>query len=207
MDLALPAPPGAGQVNLEDLGTEAPPVAVGAAQIHVAQELHLDVLEAVAAAVRAAPVAGIEAERAGRVAAHLGGGERGERLADRRQHADVARRVGARRPAERRLVHQHDLVDVLVADDLAVRSGRLGGLALELQQRGIQHVLDQRGLAGAADAGDADQPLQRNRHVDGLQVVSRGAADLEPEGVVVGRLAAAGEVRGSRAARRADRRR
>ena len=52
-------------VHLEHLGAEAPAVAVRAAQVDVGEELHLDVLEAVAAAGRAAAVAGVEAERAG----------------------------------------------------------------------------------------------------------------------------------------------
>ena len=47
---AAPGRRAAVQRDLEDLGAVAPPVAVGAAQIHVRQELHLDVLEAVAAA-------------------------------------------------------------------------------------------------------------------------------------------------------------
>ena len=50
-------------------GAVAASVAVGAAQVHVRQELHLDVLEAVARAGRAAAVARVEAERAERVAA------------------------------------------------------------------------------------------------------------------------------------------
>ena len=58
-------------VDLEDLGAEALAVAVRAAQVDVGEELHLDVLEAVAAAGRAAAVAGVEAEGAGGVAALL----------------------------------------------------------------------------------------------------------------------------------------
>jgi hypothetical protein len=56
-------------LHLEHLGAEALAVAVGAAQVHVGQELHLDVLEAVAAAGGAAAVAGVEAERSRGVAA------------------------------------------------------------------------------------------------------------------------------------------
>ena len=58
-----------GDCNLQNFGPEAPAVAVGAAQIDVGQKLHLDMLEAVAAAGRAAPIAGIEAEGAGGIAA------------------------------------------------------------------------------------------------------------------------------------------
>ena len=68
-------------------------VAVGAAQVHVAQELHLDVLEAVSGAARASTIAGVEAERPRRVSAldcdRLGG----EPLADRVERADVARGI------------------------------------------------------------------------------------------------------------------
>ena len=58
-------------LDVQHLVAIAAAVAVRAAQIHVRQELHLDVLEAVAAAGRAATVAGVEAERAGGVLALL----------------------------------------------------------------------------------------------------------------------------------------
>src|SRR5258708_2336990 len=50
--------------HFEDLIAKAPAVAVGTAQVHVGEELHLHVLEAVAAAARPAPVPRIEAKRA-----------------------------------------------------------------------------------------------------------------------------------------------
>src|SRR3990167_1752539 len=46
----------AADLHFEDLGPVAPAVAVGAAQVDVGEKLHLDVLEAVAAAGRAAAV-------------------------------------------------------------------------------------------------------------------------------------------------------
>ena len=58
-------------------------------------------------------------------------------------------------------------------------AGILGGLALGAQQRRKQHVVHQRGLARAADAGDADQPSERNLDVDVLEIVLGGA--LEPQ--------------------------
>ncbi len=78
--------------DLQHLVAVAPAVAVRAAQIHVGQELHLHVLEAVAAAGRAAAVAGVEAERARRVAALLRQRLLGEELADGVERADVAGR-------------------------------------------------------------------------------------------------------------------
>ena len=61
-----------------------------------------------------------------------------------------------------------------------MRARRLGRLALGAQQRGVQHVLHQRRLAGAGHAGDADQAAERDRDVDVLQVVLGGAAHHEP---------------------------
>ena len=167
-------------LDLEHLGAEALAVAVGAAQIDVGEELHLDVLEAVAAAGRAAAVAGVEAEGAGRVAALLRERRVGEALADRVERADVARRIRARRPADRRLVDEHDLVDEIGAAKLAVRARRLGRLALRLPERGVQDVLHQRRLAGAGHAGHADEAVQREGDVDALQVVLGRAAELDP---------------------------
>ena len=166
--------------HLEHLLAIAPAVAVRAAQVHVGEELHLDVLEAVAAAGRAAAVAGVEAESAGGVLALLRRGLGGEQLADRVEGADVARRVGARGAADRVLVDHDHIVDQLGAGKAGELPGRLGGLAAVLQQRRVQHVLHQRRLARAGDAGDAHQPLQRDAHVDVLQVVLAGALELQP---------------------------
>ena len=55
--------------HLQNLGPVTLAIAVGATQVHVRQELHLDVLEARTAAGRATPVAAVEAELAGGVAA------------------------------------------------------------------------------------------------------------------------------------------
>ena len=93
--------------DVEDLGAEPAAVAIRAAQVHVAEELHLDVLEARAAAGRAAAVAGVEAEHAGAVAALHRQRLDGEQLPDLVERADVARRVGARGLADRALVDEH----------------------------------------------------------------------------------------------------
>src|SRR4030095_10890696 len=79
------------QLHFEDFGAEALPIAIRAAQVHVGEELHLDVLEAVAAASRAAALTGVETERALRVAAFARKLARGEALTDRIEGPDVAR--------------------------------------------------------------------------------------------------------------------
>ena len=52
-----------------------------------------------------------------------------------------------------------------------MRAGGVGGFAEMAQERGGQYVLDQRGLARAADARDAHQALQREFDVDVFEVV------------------------------------
>ena len=157
--------------DLQRLGAEALAVAVGAAQVDVGQELHLDVLEAVAAAGRAAAVAGIEAERAGGIFAQLRLGLGCKARADFIEGTDVAGGIGARGAADRRLIDQHRGVDQLGALESIEFAGRLGGLAMGLLQRRVQHVLHQRRLAGARNPGQANQAMQRQLDIDAPQIV------------------------------------
>src|SRR5205085_5426807 len=90
--------------RLEHLGAIAAAVAIGAAPIHVGEELHLHVLEAVAAAGRAAPVARVEAEGAGRIAALFAYRAFRKQSPYAIEGADIARRIRARGLADRRLV-------------------------------------------------------------------------------------------------------
>ena len=165
--------------DLERLGAITLAVAVRAAQVHVRQELHLHVLEAVAAAGRAAAGAGIEAERARRVLARPRRRFVREQLAHHVERADVTRGIRARGAADRALVDHHHVVDQLRALEPVERARRLARLALRLAQRLVQHVFDERGLARARHAGDAHQPPQREFHVDVLEVVLRDAAQLD----------------------------
>ncbi len=63
-----------------------------------------------------------------------------------------------------------------------MRARRLGRLALVLEQRRVEHVLHQRGLARAAHAGDAHQAIERDRDVDVLEVVLGGAEHVDGAG-------------------------
>ncbi len=177
-----PAPVPAGQRDLEDLRPEALPVAVRAAQVDVGQELHLDVLEAVAAAGRAAAVAGVEAEGAGGVSALLRERRGGEALADRVERADVAGRVAARGLADRRLVDEDDVADPVVAEQPVVRPGRLGGSPARCEQRRQQHALHQRRLAAAGHSGQAYEAPERNLDRDVLEVVCARALEDQLRG-------------------------
>ena len=87
--------------DFQNLGAVALAIAVRAAQVDVAQELHLDVLKTRAAAGGAAAVAAIEAELGAGVAAFTRQGRNGKQFADGVPGAHVADRIGARRFANR----------------------------------------------------------------------------------------------------------
>ena len=171
-----------GELHLQHVRAVAPPVAVRAAQVHVAQKLHFEVLEAVARAGGAASVRVVEAEAAGGVPALAGEGFGGEQPADRVERADVARRHGAAGLADRRLVHHHHVPDRIRSLDAVVAARGLARAAEPLQEPAVTDVFEQGGLAGAADPGDADQAPERDPHVDALQVVLRRAPDEEMAG-------------------------
>ena len=161
----------AGELDLQQLGAEALAVAIGAAQVHVAEELHLHMLEARAAAGGAAAVAGVEAELAGGVVPLHRQRRVGKQLADLVEGADVAGRVAARGLADGALVDEHRLAQPIHAQQRIVLAGAFGGFAEVAQQRRHQHVLHQRALARAADARHDRQPLQRKADLEVLQVV------------------------------------
>ena len=107
-------------MDLERLAVVARALADLARDVDVGQELHLDLDDPVALAVLAAAALDVEREPARAVAADARLGHAREQLADRREQADVGRRVRARRPADRALVDLDDLVDVLDALDPVV---------------------------------------------------------------------------------------
>ena len=80
-------------------------------------------LEARAAAGRAAAVAGVEAEHAGAVAALARHRRIGEQLADLVEGADVARRVRARGLADRALVDEHRIGEPIGAEQPSCAPG------------------------------------------------------------------------------------
>ena len=134
-------------------------------------------LEAVPAARRTASFAGIEAERASRITALLRERLASEEFADRVERADIAGGIRPRGAADRRLVHHHHVFDLLVAGDGAMTARGFVGFVFQFAERVVENILNQRGFPRAADAGDADQPVQRNLDIDVLQVVLAGAQE------------------------------
>jgi hypothetical protein len=117
------------------------------------------------------------------VAADLGGGQAGEEVADVIEHAGVGGRVAARRAANRRLVDDDDLVEVLEALEGAVGARALFGAEELPEQRAAQNIVHERALARAADAGDARERAERDAGIDVLEVVLARAEHLEPAAV------------------------
>ncbi len=173
----------AGDFDFENHVAIAAAVAVGAAEVDVAEELHFDVLETVAVAGGAPAFAAVEAERAGAVAAFFGEGLPGEEFSDFVECTDVAGGVGAGGLADGRLIDHDHVFDLGVAGDAFVFAGLFGGFVFEAEEAAVEDVFDERALAGATDAGDADEPVERNRNVDGFEVMFRRSANAD--GMVV----------------------
>ncbi len=109
----------------QDLRPVALAVAVRAAQIHIRQKLHLDVLEARAAGRWGSARAGVEAERARRCSrARWACGKAANSSRTASQAPDVADRVGARGLADRALVDEHHAGEVLGTEQAVVLAGR-----------------------------------------------------------------------------------
>ncbi len=157
--------------DLTHLGAKARAIAVRATQVHVRQELHLDVLKPGAPAGGAAPRARVEAEGAGGVLALARQRRHGKQGAHGVEGTHIAGRVGAGRLADGRLIDKVDRAQPVGTQQLVVLAGRVGGQAEVAQQRGVQDVLDQRRFARSAHPGHAHQALQRERDVQVLQVV------------------------------------
>jgi hypothetical protein len=134
-------------LHLEHLGLISAAAAGGAHQQHVREELHLDLFEAVAATGLAAAAVDVEREGGGGVAAQPGLVGGGEQPPHRIEDLGVGGRVGARRRADRALVDEDDLGQLVGALDVVAFAGRGRRLAAAAQQAAIEDVLDQGALA------------------------------------------------------------
>ena len=151
-----------------------------AGHIHIRQKMHLYLDNAITPAGFATAALDIEAEPTGFVAAQLRLRRLAEQFAHRIEQAGVGRRIGARRATDRRLVDIDDLVDILRAANLPVRS-RSGPSAVNLlRQRFIKNFIDQRALAGTGNPGHRRKHAQRKPHIDAGQIVFRRPQDLHP---------------------------
>ena len=138
---------------------------------HVGEELHLDLVVAVAAARLAPPALDVERESARLVAADAGLGGRGEQLTHRREGAGVGCGIAAGRPSDGGLVDVDDLVDV--ADALnGIEEPRAFARPVELLgQLLVENLVDEGALAGAGHARYAHEHAERYLYVDAFEVI------------------------------------
>src|SRR6266567_8392371 len=146
--------------------------------INVRKKIHFDAAEAVPLAGFAAATFHVEAEAAGAVTALPRFRKHGEEIANGRENACVSGGIRARRAADGGLIDLNNFVDVLGAEDFAMRGGRFRGAVEFLRERAIENVVDQSGFSGAGDARDNREHAERKRDVDVLQIVGTGAEDL-----------------------------
>ena len=170
------------QRDFQHLGAVTLSVAIGAAQVHVAEELHLDVLKTGTATGGATPVTAVEAELGRRIATLLRQRRGGKQGADRVPRAHVADRIGARGLANGALIDKHHVGQRIGPQQRGVRAGRFGGAAKMAHQGGGQHILHQRGFARPAHTGDDHQTLQRQRYRDVAQIVLTHALQRQARG-------------------------
>src|SRR5467141_147557 len=155
--------------------------------VDIGKKIHFDAAEAIPLAGFAAAAVYVEAEAAGAVAAFARFRKHGKEIADGSEDAGVGGGIRARRAADWGLIDLDDFVDVLGADNFAVRGGRFGRAIEFLRERAIKNVVDERGFAGTRDAGDDSEQAERQRDVDILEIVGAGAENLN--GFAVGAAA------------------
>src|SRR5205085_2880719 len=152
----------AADLDGEDLRLVAFAVALRAANENVAEELHLYLFVAHAAATLAAADPGVEGESARGKALGNSLGRGGEEVANAIEHTQIERGAGTWRAGERRLVHHHHFFHLVPADEFPDGPGGfLAGDATRGHHVGVEDIVDQRALARAGDARHAGENAER----------------------------------------------
>src|ERR1700738_1034770 len=162
-----------------------------AGDVHIREKIHFYGAQAVALAGFAAAALYVEAEAAGTVDAFARFGKHGEKLANGREDAGVRSVIRTRSAANGSLVDLDDLVDLIGADDFAMRAGRLLRAIEFLREGAVENIVDEGGFAGAGDASHHGEQAEGQRHVDIFEIVGAGAENLD--GFTVGAAAFFGD--------------
>src|SRR5712692_1813459 len=133
-------------------------------ELDVRQKLHLHGDRAVALARLAAPARYVERKMPGGIAPAPGIRSVGKRFANSIKRFQIRCGIRARRAANRRLVDDNRFDDLRVTFEAVAEFLDAAAVALG-RQRAIQNIVNQRGLARAADAGDHRQHSERNHQV------------------------------------------
>ena len=139
--------------DLADVRAVAATLALAAGDVDVLEEVHLQLLEAVALAGLAAAAGDVEREVPRTEPERLRPRQAGVEAPDVVERLDVRHGVRPRGPADRLLVDEPDPAQVLEPEDRVVRARRLEVRLERARHRAVERVVDQRRLAGAGDAG------------------------------------------------------
>ncbi len=115
--------------------------------IHVRQKIHFDAAQSIALASFASPALHIETEASWPVAAFARFRQHGKKIADRRENSGVRRGIRTRSAPDGRLIDLNHFIDLLRAQQFAMRGRLLHRTINFLRQRAIKNVVDQRGFA------------------------------------------------------------
>src|SRR6185437_2872980 len=145
-----------------------------AGDVDIRKEIHFDAALPIALAGLAAAALDVEAEAPGLISALAGFRQHGEKLANGAENAGVSGGIGARGAADGGLVNLNYLINVLDAFDGAM-PGRFFHRAIEIGgERAVQNIVDERGFAGAGDAGDHGEKAEGKLHVNIFEIVAVG---------------------------------
>lgn len=164
-------------LDLEGFVVVAAAVASGAGDVDVGEEVHFDFVDTVALAGFAASALNIETEAAGFITAKFSFGLMGEKFADLVEDAGIGRDIGARGAANRGLVDDDTLVEVLDAVDALVEAGNGLGAVEASEELVREDFVDEGRFAGAGDAGNDGHDAERELDGDIFQIVLAGADD------------------------------
>ena len=178
------------EADFEHGAFEARAAAFFANEFDVGEKLHFDGDGAVALAGFAAAAGNVERKMAGGEAAALGVGRVGENFANGVERFQIGGWIRTRRASDRRLIDDHDFADFGIAFDAIAEFLDAAAVALG-GERFVKNVVDERRFAGAADAGDDGERLERNHQIDVLQIVDVRA--VEADEFSVGLVAAVGD--------------
>ena len=177
--------------HVEGLTVVPATIAFAAGEPTGGEETHFKFDRALTEASFAASAVGVERKSAGGVAAHAGGGESGEELADFVKDLDVGRGGGAGGLANGGLVDHVNASDVFGPEQFVVgRRGSFAGGFASAAGHGVfqgrdECATEERRFARPRDAAGHSEATERNPGVDILQIVQGGAFQLEPTQILV----------------------
>ena len=166
-----------------------------ASHLHAGQNVHVDDFHASAFARIATSALHVETETALAVPANFAFFHAREKVAHVVPNLGVRRRIASRRAANRRLVDFNHLVDILEAFQVVELSDRIFGIVEHASQFATQNLVNQSALAGARNTRHHGQSaIERNFHIDVLEVIFRRTANLEFRCILVNLLSLLGNL-------------